>query len=186
MARRRNYRRSNRRRRNTTWQCEDHVTFEHTLGDDWQNLLFKTTVPGIDSEDGTDPFDHAVTLERVRGSIVHDLDGVANDANRYMPFYFGAFIVPAEVGKQLTVEDLPDLRRNSEGEDFPIFYSHICAPTSEAPPIFHEIDVKAKRRLEVGSRVVLCGTIRNTHEGVTPNPKLNVAFNLRYLWAVAE
>ena len=165
------------------WQPWDgyHKLSTTTVG--YNTFWVASLEPGTYDGSETETFNHQVVMERIRGSVTHEGSGLGTGSGgKIIALNWGIFIVPAEIGTRVQTDaDMPNLFINEEGDDFPLFDSTLCdASTSDLIPSIHMVDSKAKRRLDVGSRLVMCATIDN----MTADATIDVAFgfNLRILW----
>ena len=186
MGRRRRRYRVPRRNRNLSWQSTygwKEITFPTSVG--VHNFYLEEFHPGVTPEGGGNPenFENEHVLERVRGSLVHDIIGAESPSNDdVVQFVMAAFILPVEFGGTLADADMPNLFSNGDGDDYPLYEMGYCRPYGAGVAIQHPVDSKAKRRLHVGSRVVTCcSTIVNKAIN-TGSPKIQLAWNLRWLW----
>ena len=125
------------------------------------------------------PFDQPVTLERVRGHIVHVGSEVGGSAT-ILPVNFAACVIPAEFANNLSTT-LPNLFQNLEGDDYFLYQSCVCGEftTNNVTPI----DGKARRRLEVGDALVFLLEVAHPNNAQTTGTvQVEFGANLRILW----
>lgn len=182
MARRRRYGRS-RPARNLVWQAWEHYTTVNDIATGVTHHVLDTLVPGIDTDGTIDGFDHQVTMERIRGVCAHE---ASSNENAFLPFSMAIFAVPAEVGKDLASEDMPNLFENGDGDDYPFMHNSLCDLSSSSfVPNIHTVDVKAKRRYDVGTRLIMSTSMNNYSDNIPNAPDLQIAWNLRVLWKLS-
>ena len=187
MARyRRNYRYSRPRvKRNTIWQPYETRIKTGALADNSTGFFdLGTIVPGVqsDADSAVQPFDNEVIMERVRGHCGHrgESTGATQPSKPSLicPVIVGVKL-PAHLNKSLSLEDLGDPYYNLDGEDFPIYMSHVCDVDHDPQPEIDPVDIKAKRKFDVGDVLRLYGRYFN---GTGQTTSLELALNLRFLW----
>ena len=155
------------------------------VGNAQEDILLSTLVPGLDNGQTIQPFDSPSVLERIRGQVAHQFAGSATNKNPFVPFSMAMFIVPAEVARNFTTSsdvDFPNLFDNSDGDDYPLYMSHLCdASNVDSVPPSHMVDVKAKRRVEVGSSLVMTASFK-IPTALGAGVDVNLGFNLSILW----
>jgi len=179
---RRSYRRSyrNRPKNDMTWQRVAAIQ-EYPLEQDSDQPFYVLAMkPGIGIGDNFREFDSPSVLERIRGSVFHSIRGGTGTGNGVAPLNLAMFRVPAEITNALGSIDMPNLFDNTEGDDYPLFYSSICDTIGGQTNPEHEIDVKAKRKTEVGTAFVIGGTVRVPSIGTAA--ELDFTINLSFLW----
>lgn len=184
MARRRYYRRGYRRSKaSMVWvpysRVDDFTLTSNTYcREDWP--AFKPGMTSGTSGD-TEHFDQDVILERIRGTIVHNgTGGVTND--NLFPFWSALLIAPANLLDKASGDELPDLRYNEDGDNYPFFDSSVCdvGSSSANVPTAHVIDSKAKRRINVGDALkFFFGAMAPSFSG---SAKIQLALNVRLLF----
>jgi len=144
------------------------------------NGVFAYTSPGTVAKDGTiDAFDDTHVLERIRGAVAHDANGIASTNTNE---WFAMILAAAKIPKGLDVpSDGLDLFASEEIEDVAFRLDTVCnaGNAQNAVPTWHPLDSKAKRRLEVGDRLAwLWSLIRPTASTFN----VDICMNMRLLW----
>jgi len=192
---RRRYRRSYTRparNRDYVWQrVQIPYKYETNVGNNYVSYLLEQVSPGVvDINDTTnaitvDHFDYPIVLERTRGQLFHGAKGADSTVygNGIFPVAVAAFVVPVEIGRALTDADMPNLFATEQGDNYPIFFSHLCdaGTDEESVPPFHEVDVKAKRTIDVGGSLVISTTAK-VPSAFGGNVDLTFGGNLSFLW----
>jgi len=179
---RRSYRRStrNRPKHDMTWQRVAAIQ-EYPISQDTDTPFYVFGMrPGVGIGDTFREFDSPSVLERIRGRVFHSIRGGTGTGNGVAPLNLALFRVPAEVSQHLGSDSMPNLFDNTDGDDYPLFYSSVCDTIGNTTQPEHEIDVKAKRKVEVGTSLVLGGTVRVPSIGT--NAELDFTINLSFLW----
>jgi len=146
--------------------------------------------PGIDTIDDTtnvvttDHFDYPVVMERMRGQIFHAMDNGGNQSNfpsDPVPFSVAMFIVPSELARAIDDADMPNLFANADGDNYPLYFSHMCDARGSSIPPLDLVDVKSKRVVDVGSQLVI-GATAKIPSAFGTSVDLQFALNLSILW----
>jgi len=180
MRRRRSFR--PRSKSNYTWQVWEGSGTDMIPANSVASFALSNIGLGIDVSDTEfDAFDHQVTLERIRGYVVHEAEGDTPSTTSIVPVSIGMFAVPAEVASGIADMDTPNLFLNGEGDDYPFMHNSICdAASTVLYPNLHPVDVKARRRYDVGTQLVMAATARNRDTSRTVT--LTSVWNFRLLW----
>lgn len=179
MARR--LRRYRRRPQNTVWQpWRYHAELTLPANTNVNNKFLGAIYPGVvESDTSVDSFDDAHILERIRGAVLHNANGGVGDS--VVLLNTGIFVVPKVLADKLTDTDMPNLFHSDDGEDYPLYQSHICGTQGGAPSSnIDQIDNKAKRRLSPGD--ILAVTISWQRVDGSGTVKIQLALNFRILW----
>jgi len=182
--RRRSYRRG--QKPVYTWQRIFTAQPRKTLPAGYTSWKIGNFYPGVNDVDSagnydTKPFDSPSTLMRIRGQIVHaGVGGSGTNSNSVVPVCVAMFAVPAELTTDLSDGDMPNLFLNADGDDYPLYLSEMCDVGQRINPE-HDVDIKAKRRLEVGAGLIISAS-GYVPSGLAGTPAVDVGFNLSFLW----
>lgn len=170
------------------WQRWNRYANYSNIGTGDSNIFFGSIDPKLDGTPATEqPFDSPSTLMRVRGMIAHMGTGeTTTSKNTFFPLSVAMFIVPAKLAAAIASTNdpeylLPNLFLNRDGDDYPLYFSHLCDAAGDRIPPGHMVDVKAKRRVEAGSSLVMTGSAHIPTSFGT-GVDIGLAWNLSILW----
>ena len=148
------------------------------------NTVLGTVTPGRTTKAtgqayNSTPFDEDAILERIRGTIHHEGSGALSGSHNIIPVTFAAVKIPAGLGGDNDI----DLFATSDGDDFPLYVSHVCDVGTGTSTTLneHNVDSKAKRKFHVGDVLkFFASALMDTFSGT--GPKIEFCINLRILW----
>ena len=145
---RRHYRRS-RKPHNLVWQPVQLIGNFDMVANGVANTTAGTLTPGRTTKASgraysSSPFGEDCVLERIRGTIHHEGSGSVSETERVIPVTFAAVKIPAGLGADNDI----DLFSTSDGDDFPLYLSHVCdiGQGTSSTLNEHQVDSKSKRK----------------------------------------
>jgi len=176
---RRKYSTRPRRVQNVTWQpvmLKETVTVPSGTVGQQHNGTFGEIRPGVGRDVQLKPFLDDHVLERIRGMVAHNgSQQVRSSGDAWFPFSLALVRVP----NGFEPPDDMDLFDADKGDDFPLRIDAVCNANQTVYPNYHEVDGKAKRKLETGDVFAWLWSLISPVSGTF---NLGVTFNGRFLW----